>query len=49
MGFPIHLVNLIAGLYNDQEALIRWNREHTEPFKICKGVRQGCILSPHFF
>ena len=49
MGFPIHLVNLIAGLYNDQEALIRWNREHTEPFKICKGVRQGCILSPHLF
>ena len=49
MGFPIHLVNLFAGLYSDQEALIRWNREHTEPFKICKGVRQGCILSPHLF
>ena len=49
MGFPLHLVNLIAGLYCDQEALIRWNREHTEPFKICKGVRQGCILSPHLF
>ena len=47
MGFPIHLVNLIAGLYCDQEALIRWNRDHTDPFKICKGVRQGCILSPH--
>ena len=49
MGFPTHLVKLIQALYNNQEAIIRWNRDHTEPFKICKGVRQGCILSPHLF
>ena len=39
MGFPTHLVKLIQALYNNQEAIIRWNRDHTEPFKICKGVR----------
>ncbi len=30
MGFPKHLVSLIAGLYDHQEATIRWNGEHTE-------------------
>ena len=49
MGFQKHLIKLIEGLYTNQEALIRWNRNHTEPFKILKGVRQGCILSPHLF
>ena len=49
MGFPKHLIKLIQALYNNQEALIRWNKDHTETFKICKGVRQGCILSPHLF
>ena len=49
MGFPKHLVRLIQALYHNQEAIIRWNREHTEPFHIGKGVRQGCILSPHLF
>ena len=49
MGFSKHLVKLLEGLYNNQKATIRWNKEHTEPFTICKGVRQGCILSPHLF
>jgi hypothetical protein len=49
MGFPIHLIALIQSLYTDQSATIRWNGSHTEPFKIAKGVRQGCILSPHLF
>ena len=49
MGFPKHLIKLIEGLYCDQEALIRWNKCHTDPFQILKGVRQGCILSPHLF
>ena len=49
MGFPKHLVALIAGLYDHQKATIRWNGEHTAFFGINKGVRQGCILSPHLF
>ena len=49
MGFPPHLVALIQALYNDQNAKIRWNGSHTAPFNITKGVRQGCILSPHLF
>ena len=49
MGFPRHLVSLIASLYNDQKATIRWNNQNCKFFNITKGVRQGCILSPHLF
>ena len=47
MGFSKHLIKLIEVLYTNQEGLIRWNSNHTVPFKILKRVRQGCILSPH--
>ena len=49
MAFPKHLIALVASLYQDQKATIRWNNENCEPFNIKKGVRQGCILSPHLF
>ena len=49
MGFPMHIVRLIQALYTDQEVKIRWNGSHIDSFKIGKGVRQGCILSPHLF
>ena len=49
LGFPRHLVSLIAGLYQDQKATIRWNGDHCEYVDIKKGVRQGCILLSHLF
>ncbi|RUS69941.1 hypothetical protein EGW08_022297 [Elysia chlorotica] len=49
MGFPTHLISLISNLYTNQSATIRWNGEHSGHFHINKGVRQGCILSPHLF
>ncbi|GFR57668.1 endonuclease-reverse transcriptase [Elysia marginata] len=49
MGFPKHLIKLIAGLYSDQRANIRWDDKKCEFCNITKGVRQGCILSPHLF
>lgn len=49
MGFSNHLVSLVESLYSNQKATIRWNGQHCQPFDIKKGVRQGCILSPHLF
>jgi len=34
MGFPRHLVSLIAGLYQDQRATIRWKGDHCEYFDL---------------
>ena len=50
LGFPKHLISLIShNMYTDQKATIRWNGEHCDFFDIKRGVRQGCILSPHLF
>ena len=49
MGFPAHLVALLQSLYVNQKARIRWNGENTDEFNLGKGVRQGCIASPHMF
>ena len=44
MGIPRHLVELVAGLYN-QEAAVRWNGQLTAWFPIEQGTRQGCNVS----
>ena len=49
MGIPGHLINLIKNLYTNQEATVRTIYGETKWFKIQKGVRQGCILSPFLF
>ena len=36
-------------LYSDREATVRVKHGKTDGFKIRKGVRQGCILSPCLF
>ena len=49
MGIPDHLTCLLRNLYAGQEATIRTGYGTTDWFKIGKGVRQGCILSPCLF
>ena len=49
MGIPDHLTNLLKNLYAGQEATVRTGPGTTDWFKIGKGVRQGCILSPCLF
>jgi hypothetical protein len=49
LGVSAHLVKLIRSLYEDQEATIRTAHGDTDWFRIGKGVRQGCILSPFLF
>ena len=49
MGFPCHLVELIASLYQNQQSAVRPSGGDTEWFEIGRGVRQGCILSANLF
>ena len=49
MGIPDHLTSLLRNLYAGQEATVGTGHGTTDWFKIGKGVRQGCILSPHLF
>ena len=49
MGIPDHLICLWRNLYAGQEATVRTGHGTTDWFKIGKGIRQGCILSPCLF
>ena len=49
MGIPDHLTCLLRNLYAGQEATVRTRHGTTDWFKMGKGVRQGCILSPCLF
>jgi len=49
MGVPRHFVELIAGLYSNQEAAVRWNEQLTEWFVYMTSTRQGCNISPTEF
>ena len=49
MGIPNHLICLLINLYAGQEATVRTRHGKAGWFKIGKGVRQGCILSPCLF
>ena len=45
-GISDHLTCLLRNLYAAQEATVRMGHETIDWFKIGKGVRQGCVLSP---
>ena len=42
-------LQIITKLYWEQSAAVRTENGMTSEFKIKKGVRQGCILSPNLF
>ena len=49
IGIPDHLTCLLQNLYAGQEGTVRTRHGTADWFKIGKGVRQGCILSPCLF
>ena len=49
MGIHNNIVKLIVNLYAGQQAAVRLECGMSDWFSVSKGVRQGCILSPHLF
>ena len=49
MGIPDHITCLVRNLYAAKEATVRTGHGKMDWFKIGKGIRQGCILSPWLF
>ena len=49
MGCPLHLIDLLAKLYRKQLAKVKVVGTQSEWFRVKKGVRQGCVLSPYLF
>ena len=49
MGIPDYLTCLLSNLYASQEETVRIKRGTMDWFKIGKGVRQVCTLSPCLF
>jgi len=47
MGYPLHLIDLLAKLYTKQLAKVKVAGTLSEWFSVKKGVRQGCFLSPY--
>uniref|UniRef100_A0A1W7RAL1 Endonuclease-reverse transcriptase n=1 Tax=Hadrurus spadix TaxID=141984 RepID=A0A1W7RAL1_9SCOR len=49
IGINSYDLHLIRTLYKEQEAAFRVDGELTDWFKVQRGVRQGCLLSPSLF
>jgi hypothetical protein len=49
MGFPPHLVEILRNLYRQQMAAVRTAGITSSWFRVKKGVRQGCVISPCLF
>ena len=48
-GVQGRLLRAVQGLYQDSEAAVKVGEETTEWFKVQRGVRQGCPMSPWLF
>jgi len=49
MEYPLHLIDLLAKLYKKQLPKVKVAGTLSEWFRVKKGVRQGCVLSPYLF
>jgi len=46
IGLCVSTVDTLKRLYEEQQATVRVDADLTDWFRISKGVRQGCLVSP---
>ena len=49
IGYPLHLIDLLAKLFKKQFAEVKVAGTLSEWLRVKKGVQQGCDLSPYLF
>ncbi|CAG4989602.1 unnamed protein product [Colias eurytheme] len=49
IGCPPKLLCLIKSFHDNMNGIVVFNGGTSEPFKVCRGVRQGCVLAPTLF
>jgi len=49
MGYPAHKFILLTKLYGKQQARVRVAGGLSNEFRVKKGVRQGCVISPYLY
>ena len=49
IGCPPKLLSLIKSFHTDMTGTVQFNGNLSEPFKVCNGVKQGCVLAPTLF
>src|SRR6218665_1835892 len=49
MGYPVHIIILLTKLYGKQQARVRVAGGLSNEFRVKKGARQGCVISPYLF
>ena len=48
-GVPSYILRILIFWYQNQNMCVKWGSLISESFSVTNGVRQGSILSPHFF
>src|SRR6218665_2257751 len=49
MGYPVHFIILLAKLYGKQKERVRVAGRLSNEFRVKKGMRQRCVISPYLF
>lgn len=48
-GCALKFINILRPLHDEMTAAVLCNRSETDPFIICTGVKQGCIITLTLF
>jgi hypothetical protein len=49
LGFPMEFIDMTKMLFEDVAVSVKVNGSNSTLFKICRGVRQGCLMAPYLF